>query len=168
MQSGPLVAIECTDGFAFLDDGAGINCSLRRARSVEDGVFGGELGHFVLDVAAVEAGGPAKVFGLENAGRQAYIHTLVAHSSDVVPIVGITRKRLSGLCEEQCLGFGIVSIERQIDAISKQAQVETEVKLIGLLPGNVRVGQSRRCIGHTIGQTSIACAQNIIGRVEHL
>ena len=67
------------------------------------------------------------------------LHTGVADPAYVVPVFRESRETLGRLGEEQRPCYGIVGIDREVDSRIQRTEIQTDVELISLLPGQVGI-----------------------------
>jgi len=96
-----------------------------------------------VDVRVDEVGGPAEVLGLDVLGRKADFDAVRFHLRDVAVFGDLAADTLGRDRADQVEVVAFVPVEGQVDPVVDEPDVESEVQLVLLLVGELRIFEAR-------------------------
>ena len=136
------------------EDGANrivLKCETGTWHEVDDAATRNEFCNLVLCVGEGEVGRPlevARLSSLEVAGRESELNTVRLHLGNVGHLAGDTTHTLGVDATNQVVVVTLVPVEYQVDAVAIETEVNTHVKLVLLLVGELLVGNVREVEVH--------------------
>ena len=109
---------------------------------MDNRLFFSKLLHLVLQVCTVDRGLPLEVLCLDDAGVERDVKTMVGNLTEVSHI-GEATECVRCCCGKEGVACLLVEVvDTQLQAVVEETEVNTKVKLLGLLPLDIRSGNS--------------------------
>ena len=141
INTRPTIAIEGADGFALGNDVGTVIANARHHTAIETRFLCGKLHHLVLQVSTIDRSAPIKIVGRKHVGTDGKVNPPIGDFPGINQI-GSTSQIVRQTSRKQGVGRTLVEIVKtQGQTIVPQAQIETDIELVGFLPLDVRSGQ---------------------------
>ena len=109
---------------------------------MDDSVFVGNLGHFILVVSKGQVGSILEILSDVVVPVESYFNTRVFYITAIDGHCIGTEGREYRSRNQPVSGIFVIPVEFKAQAVVQEACIDTEIQLLLCFPGKVRVGQS--------------------------